>query len=176
MANFLTAIRLFLIIPTALGIAEVITLSPLLLLSLILVAILTDYFDGKVARKLGTASPTGMLFDHATDFLFVTLCLLAAAFAGKVTFLLPLLIAIAFSQYVIDSYFYYRDKQLRMSKLGRWNGILYFIPVVLVPATRIPGIGDFTGSEFVSWVGWTLVMSTVISILDRAIAPSRTAS
>jgi hypothetical protein len=85
---------------------------------------------------------------------------------------LPLLIVIAFSQYVLDSYFLHRDKQLRMSRLGRWNGILYFAPLVIIALARLPvpwGLGrPLLGLATV--VSWVLVLSTVASILDRALA------
>lgn len=173
MANLLTAIRLLIAIPTALSIALVLELPPSLLVLLITVAIVTDYFDGKVARHLGTASPRGQLFDHTTDFLFVTSALFGAAYADLLTPILPLLIVIAFGQYVLDSYFFYHEKQLHMSKLGRWNGILYFVPILIIACSRtepLRGVADIvTMAVFV--LGWLLVLSTVLSILDRAMAP-----
>ncbi len=175
MANILTAVRLLLIAPVAWSCAQPQFLPGWVLLSLILLAIATDYFDGKVARALGTASPRGQLFDHGTDFLFVTTSLFAMAYAGYINPFLPLLIVLAFSQYVLDSYFLYRQKQLRMSFLGRWNGILYFLPLLLLACARLPWpvqIGD--------QLLWTttvlaqlLLLSTLASIADRALAPLR---
>ena len=136
MANLLTAIRLLITVPTSLSIAQILILPSLVPVLLIVIAILTDYFDGRVARHLGTASPKGQLFDHTTDFLFVTLGLFGAAYADLVTPILPVLIFIAFSQYVLDSYFFYHEKQLHMSSLGRWNGILYFVPLLLIVLSR----------------------------------------
>ena len=72
MANLLTGLRLLLAVPAALAFAQQEFLSPLLLLTLVGVAIATDFADGIVARRTDTASPRGQLFDHATDFLFVT--------------------------------------------------------------------------------------------------------
>ena len=48
MANLLTAIRLLLTIPVAWGLAAADLISGLVLLTLILLAIITDYFDGIV--------------------------------------------------------------------------------------------------------------------------------
>ena len=85
---------------------------------LVTAAIVTDYYDGKVARRTGAASAGGMLFDHTTDFLFVTAGLAGAAWGtGRVPALLPALVVVAFSQYVLDSYFLHRQRQLRMSRL-----------------------------------------------------------
>ena len=173
MANLLTAIRLLITIPTALSIALVLVLPPVVPVLLITVAIATDYFDGKVARRLGTASPRGQLFDHTTDFLFVTSALSGAAYADLLTPILPVLIIIAFSQYVLDSYFFYHEKQLHMNRLGRWNGIFYFVPIVLITCSRTAPFSGIAGivSMIVFVLAWLLVLTTVLSILDRAMAP-----
>jgi phosphatidylglycerophosphate synthase len=174
-AHALTAVRLALVLPTAMALARPGFLGPGVLFMLLWVAIATDYADGKVARLTGTASPRGQLFDHGTDFVFVTAGLTGAAMAGLVTPVLPVLITIAFAQYVLDSYWLYRQKQLRMSAIGRWNGILYFVPLVLISASRLALPGSVA-----SWLtlaagaaGYGLAVSTVVSAIDRAVAPLR---
>ena len=173
MANLLTAIRLLLVIPVAMAIANASLFASWFLLALIAIAIASDYFDGKVARALKTASARGMLFDHGTDFIFVTIALFALSTIGLSSVLLPLLIVVAFSQYVLDSYFLFKQKQLRMSFLGRWNGIFYFVPIVLVAASRLPAF-DQAQDNFnliIVYSNYALTISTLASIVDRAIAP-----
>tara|TARA_B110000305_G_scaffold178461_1_gene197668 strand:+ start:1061 stop:1600 length:540 start_codon:yes stop_codon:yes gene_type:complete len=173
MANLLTAIRLLLVIPVAMAIVDSSLLANWFLLVLIIVAIATDYFDGKVARALKTASARGMLFDHGTDFIFVTVALFALSTIGLSSILLPLLIIVAFSQYVFDSYYLSKQKQLRMSFLGRWNGIFYFVPTVLVASSRLP-VFEQTQAIFnliIVYFNYALAVSTLASIVDRAIAP-----
>ena len=173
MANLLTAIRLLLVIPVAMAIANPALFSSWLLLALIVIAIASDYFDGKVARALNTASPRGMLFDHGTDFIFVTTALFALSSIGLSSILLPLLIVVAFSQYVLDSYYLFKQKQLRMSFLGRWNGILYFLPIVLVATSRLSAF-EHSQQGFnlaIVYFNYALAVSTLASIVDRAIAP-----
>ncbi len=85
------------------------------------------------------------------------------------------MIVLAFSQYVLDSYYLFKQKQLRMSFLGRWNGILYFVPIVLVASGRLAVFEPLeqwfeTGIVFINYA---LVVSTLASIVDRAIAPLR---
>jgi phosphatidylglycerophosphate synthase len=173
MANFLTAIRLLLIIPVAMAIANESLFTSWLLLALIVIAIASDYFDGKVARALKTASARGMLFDHGTDFIFVTIALFALSIIGLSSILLPLLIVVAFLQYVLDSYFLFKQKQLRMSFLGRWNGIFYFVPIVLVAASRLPAFEQVQDNFnlIIVYSNYALTVSTLASIVDRAIAP-----
>ncbi|MEQ1911182.1 MAG: CDP-alcohol phosphatidyltransferase family protein, partial [Vicinamibacterales bacterium] len=132
------------------------------------------YIDGIVARRTGTASPRGMLFDHTTDCLFVTSGLAGASVAGLVPTVLPVLIVVAFSQYVLDSYYLHRQRQLRMSYLGRWNGILYFAPLVMIAiaALHLPGLSE-TARVLVRPFAVLLAVSTVASIIDRSVAPLR---
>jgi phosphatidylglycerophosphate synthase len=171
-AHLLTGVRLLIVAPAALAFAGWSQMGLLMPAVFVAVAIATDYYDGIVARARGTASAVGMLFDHATDFLFVTTCLAAVATTGAVTPILPPLIVLAFAQYVLDSYFLLRRKQLRMSSLGRWNGILYFVPLVVVALARLPVLTGVEGMllALAAIVSWVLVLSTVASIIDRALA------
>lgn len=175
MAHALTSLRLLLVLPVALGLARPGSLPAPWLLAFVSVAIATDYFDGVVARWAGTASARGQLFDHTTDFLFVTAGLSGAAIAGDVPEALPILIAVAFTQYVLDSYWMYRDKHLRMSRLGRWNGISYFVPLVVLALSRLD-VGPASGFSWatpITWLSYALIVSTAASIVDRAVAPLR---
>lgn len=175
MANLLTGLRLLLILPAAWAFAHPEFLSPWLLVLMLATAIVTDYFDGIVARRRGTASAAGQLFDHTTDFLFVTSGLAGLAYAGVITPWLPPLIVVAFSQYVLDSHFLYRQKQLRMSFIGRWNGVFYFVPLCMVAGARLEWSQAISGllESLTGLMGWALTVSTVISIIDRAVAPLR---
>ena len=175
MANLLTAVRLVLAIPVALGFANSGFLSGWVLLLLIIIACLTDFFDGKLARATNTTSAKGQLFDHTTDFIFVTLALTGCAIFGLINPYLPALILIAFSQYVIDSYYLHKQKELKMSFLGRWNGILYFGPLIFLAVSRL-GLGE-DSKELMEQMGsifaWILSASTLLSIIDRGLAPLR---
>jgi CDP-diacylglycerol---glycerol-3-phosphate 3-phosphatidyltransferase len=175
MAHALTGLRLLAVVPAAWAFSRPDQVSVWLLVGLMAVAIVTDYYDGAVARSSGTASARGLLFDHSTDFLFVTSGLAGASLAGVVPTVLPVLIVVAFTQYVVDSYFLHRQKQLRMSTLGRWNGILYFAPLVQIALSRVdalPALADLA-SAVVGPSSLVLVLSTVASIVDRAVAPLR---
>src|SRR6476646_594332 len=173
MANALTAVRLLWVVPTAAALARPDLLAPGVVALLLCVAIATDYLDGPIARRTGTASAKGQLFDHTTDCLFVTAGLAGAAIAGSITPILPVLIPFAFGQYVVDSYVWHRQRQLRASVLGRWNGILYFVPIVLITAARLPFPAGFASLLRLAArvLGYLLVASTVASVIDRATTP-----
>ncbi|MFW6094182.1 MAG: CDP-alcohol phosphatidyltransferase family protein [Pseudomonadota bacterium] len=133
--------------------------------ALLTLAIASDFLDGALARRLSQASPLGGLVDHATDAAFVTLLLAALWRQGYLPGALPVLVAAAFVQYVIDSDAL-RGRSLRTSWLGRANGIGYFAVA-----------GAFVYRNALGWpwppdallraVGWLLVLATLISMLDR---------
>ena len=174
-AHLLTGLRLALTLPTAIAFARPDFLSSGLVALLLAVAIGSDYFDGVAARRYGTASAGGQLFDHGTDCLFVTACSTGAALAGLVPPVLPVLIAVAFSQYVVDSYWLHCRKHLRMSTIGRWNGIGYFVPLVVLAAARLDVVPALTPplTAAARAVAYVLVASTLVSIVDRATAVRR---
>src|SRR5215470_6699670 len=174
MANALTAMRLLLVLPTAAVFARPALAAPWVVALFLVLAIASDYFDGPIARRTGTASARGMVFDHTTDCLFVTGGLTGAAVAGSITPILPVLIPLAFGQYVVDSYVWARQRQLRASFLGRWNGVLYFVPLVLIAVARLFGPSSFASFlQFATRVlGYLLTLSTVASMIDRATTPS----
>src|SRR5262245_46351791 len=130
MANALTALRLLLVVPFAWLMARPDAWSAALAGLVLAAAIATDLLDGVLARRRGTASAGGGLFDHATDCLFVTAGLAACAVRGALPWALVVLVPAAFVQYVADSFWGHRARRLRASALGRWNGLLYFAPLV----------------------------------------------
>ncbi|MDR2213508.1 MAG: CDP-alcohol phosphatidyltransferase family protein [Pseudomonadales bacterium] len=172
LAHCLTALRLLLAVPTALAFAAPQYFPAWAPLSFMLVAIASDIADGKVARAQGTASAAGQLFDHGTDCLFVTSALSGTAYAGLLTPWLPPLVLLAFTQYVVDSRFLHRQKHLRMSAIGRRNGIFYFAPpLILASAALLSAPLAEPLRTLAYWLAWALVLSTLVSIFDRALAP-----
>jgi phosphatidylglycerophosphate synthase len=128
------------------------------------VALLTDFLDGPIARRSKTVTPLSGTFDHTTDFLFVTSGLFAGCVRGVFPWILPVLITAAFAQYFVDSYWIHRHRKLRGSKLGRYNGMLYFAPTAVETASRL-------GASFLRPVltvlVWLLVLSTLVSMVQR---------
>ena len=176
MAHALTAVRLVLIAPIATGFARPDLIGATTLVCLLCLAVVTDALDGQVARATGTASAAGQVFDHTTDCLFVTSGLIGAALIDQMPWALPVLVVTAFTQYVLDSYFLHRQKQLRMSTIGRWNGILYFMPLVVLASARLPlfeVIEPFLRT-CATLLAYGLIASTFVSIADRALAPRST--
>jgi cardiolipin synthase (CMP-forming) len=180
MAHALTLIRLLAVAPLVYGMASGGACAAVVAAVALAIAIVTDLLDGKVARSRGTASAFGRVFDHATDCAFVTAGLAAVALRGALPWALPLLVAAAFAQYTADSWYARRAgltvaSGLRMSRVGRWNGILYFVPLVVDTVARlgtalaVPVAPALLGAA-VPWIAWALAASTLCSMADRAIA------
>jgi phosphatidylglycerophosphate synthase len=160
MADLLSASRLALALPfgwLVLG-------GHALAAALFALAVASDLLDGPLARRRGAVSPRGRLLDHGADFAFVTAGLVASAWRGAVPLLLPVAIALAFAQYVLDSHFLQREPGLRMSRIGRWNGVLYFVPLggVCLVDLGVPGLETATRAT-----AWLLVATSALSIADR---------
>ena len=164
MANSLTAVRLLLVVPFAFYMAQGDRRSAIFALVVWLVALITDILDGPIARRRGTVTAWSGTFDHTSDFLFVTAGLFAGAVRGAFPLILPILITAAFLQYVIDSYWIHRHTKLRGSKLGRYNGILYFVPPVMDILIRM---GLRLLQPLLAILVWSLVVSTLVSMGQR---------
>jgi CDP-diacylglycerol--glycerol-3-phosphate 3-phosphatidyltransferase len=164
MANALTSVRLLLVAPFALYMARADERSAIFALVAWVLALITDFLDGPIARRRGTVTAWSGTFDHTSDFLFVTFGLVAGAFRGAFPWVLPILITAAFAQYVIDSYWIHRHTGLRGSKLGRYNGILYFVPPLMDILIRM---GFRFLDPLLAILVWLLVLSTLVSMGQR---------
>ena len=175
-AHLFTVLRLLLVVPAGLAFGQPQSPWARWAIAIVAVAIATDFADGGVARRLDAQSSFGQIFDHTTDFLFVTVGLAGTALSRATTPLLPVLIILAFAQYVLDSRFLHRSPALRMNWLGRRNGIFYFAPLCLVAVARFESASR-AGPPLLSaacLLSYGLVASTLLSMIDRAFASSRT--
>ncbi len=166
-AHALTAVRVALIAPFAYWMYSATQQAALLAGLALAAAVTSDLLDGAVARRRGTQSSFGRAFDHGTDCAFVSAGLAGAAARGSVPWLLPALVIVAFAQYAIDSYWLQRKGELRMSALGRWNGVLYFVPLGVDVALRLDVARPALALAAIAWL---LIASTLASIADRALA------
>ena len=163
LANFLTGVRLSLAIPVCIGILNE---EWLFCAVALFICLITDIFDGKMARRAGSASKFGGPFDHGTDALFVTCAIGVLAAEEYLTPVLPILIPIAFTQYLLDSQ-KNESQGLKASFLGKANGIAYSIPICLVVGAGLfDWLWPYTAAKVLAW---GLVATTVLSMLDRLI-------
>lgn len=164
MANALTAIRLLLVAPFAFFMAKGDMHSAAFALIAWAVALATDFADGPVARRRSTVSALSGAFDHTSDFLFVVSGIFAGASRAAFPWILPVCITAAFAQYAIDSYWFHRQLKFRGSSLGRYNGMLYFVPPIMDILIRL-GAGFL--QPLLTIFVWVLVLSTLMSMGQR---------
>lgn len=134
-------------------------------------AVASDFADGFVARRRGTASALGGVLDHAADAVFVAATLWALAYVEAqervdlVPGVLPLFVALAFFQYLLDSKAL-AGQPLRASSLGRINGIAYFALAGTVIGREALG-WHWLWPEAVYLAGLAVLVSTLASMLLR---------
>jgi len=108
-----------------------------------IVAAGSDFIDGRIARRLGVASGSGRWLDGIADVTFVLAALFCEAAAGAIPFYIPILIALSFSQYAIDSVVIgARASGPIKSRLGHWGGIINYalvITLAIAPSPALPG-------------------------------------
>ena len=165
LANCISSLRLFMAPALVYLLWQELFLWSLLLM---LGALISDVADGAVARKLDQVTNVGGLLDHGSDALLVLSGLTVFAAFGVIPWALPILVVIAFAQYVWDSGSL-RRAPLRASSIGKLNGMMYFAFVILLIA-REAFFLPIPNAVATSYLAWGLVLSTLISITDRLIA------
>lgn len=161
-ANGLSAARLLSALPCVYAIA---TSNSGIAAAAFVFAIATDAIDGPLARRRGEASRIGGLIDHSADALFCIAALAALASTGVYPVVLPFIIAAAFVQYVADSRVF-AGKELRASRIGRYNGIAYFVLAGAPIARNLMG-WSWPSDALLHGIGWIFVATTAVSMIDR---------
>ena len=174
-ANGITGCRTALIIPLTYAILNLWWLVASLIFVL---AVVTDVFDGHIARKYNEVSPLGGLLDHGTDAVMVTAGAWALAQLNIINPYLWPLIILAFTQYMLDSKAL-AGKTLRTSIIGRSNGVAYFAllgtvviasSLALLPMLWLSQFMQFIVERLVPIAAWIMVASTLVSMVDRLVA------
>jgi len=166
--NSLSLSRLILAVPSFICVYRGYWLFAAIVMSL---AVASDMLDGHLARRRGQVSSLGGLLDHASDAVFVTATLAALALSAVVPLVLPVLVAIAFIQYALDSRSL-SGRPLRASRLGRYNGIAYYVLAGFPSMQHALAIYLLPETWFM-WIGWVLTISTLASITDRFLSRRR---
>ena len=115
--------------------------SPEILGSVALAGAISDFFDGRVARQMDSADGFGQWLDSLADIVFILTALACEAHAGAIPVYIPTLIAVSFTQYVIDSLMICGSSTPVKSRLGHWGGVINFALVIILafaPPPRWP--------------------------------------
>lgn len=90
----------------------------------------SDYYDGPLARAQGLDSDLGKVLDNLADITFLLVTLTYLVKCGVVPWWIPTAIALAFSQYSIDSWLLSKKSTnitLVSNPIGHWAGVLNYI-------------------------------------------------
>ena len=124
-----------------------------------IVAAGSDFIDGRIARRLGVVSGSGRWLDGVADVTFVLAAIFCEAAAGAIPFYIPILIALSFSQYAIDSAVLGgRAAHPVRSRLGHWGGIINYALVIelgispppAIAGTRVRGLAPLLALFYVA--------------------------
>ena len=129
----------------------------------------SDFLDGRVARWTGSATGFGQWLDSLADIAFVLTAIACEARAGAIPAYIPVLIAVSFTQYAIDSVVLRGSSVPVRSRVGHWGGILnYTIVVVLgiAPPPRRLGTLVREASPFIA-------IFYIAAIFERVLAYPR---
>lgn len=135
-------------------------------------AVVSDLIDGPIARRFKQATNLGTRIDHTADFAFVFIGLVSLALydGSAVPLLLPVFQLCAFLEYAYTGP--QTHTSLLPSRLGKYNGILYFV-VVVTTTTQYAFQLHWIPSDLIFGFCWLLVASTIASIALRVMARIR---
>jgi phosphatidylglycerophosphate synthase len=121
----------------------------------------TDFFDGYLARKLGTTSKFGAYYDATTDFILIMGIFAIFHVVGFYSIWLLLLIAASFIQFLATSYL---SKKM-YDPVGRYLGSALYVGVVLT--LLWPTLSIFI------FVQYAFAVFFLVSIASRTISLTR---
>ncbi len=131
-----------------------------------LVGAISDFVDGRVARRMRRADGFGRWLDGLADITFVATALSCEAAAGAIPFYVPILVVVSFGQYAIDSIIISRSLLPVKSRLGHWGGVLNFSLVIILafaPPPQWPGILIREGSPLLAIFYLAAIAERVLS-------------
>jgi Phosphatidylglycerophosphate synthase len=97
---------------------------------------LSDYFDGKLARKYNVQTSTGAILDVMTDFFFIVTACFSLSQRGQFLYWMLAVIVFKFLEFWITSAFFKRNYKnttvFLFDPLGRVVAVLFYLLPVLV--------------------------------------------
>ena len=167
-ASYITSLRIVLIIPIIILTYAQSTLFNFLALFLFIIAGLTDYFDGFIARKINEETSLGALLDLLADKLLVCLILIWLIFLNPyLSYIIPALIIItrelvisALRQFLIEKK---KLKGLKVSYIAKSKTTLQIICISLIIIS--PEFGNLFALFSFSLL-WVTSLLSIFSLYD----------
>ena len=157
--NILTIFRLFLVIPLIIFLE---INRPVYVFTIIIIAGLTDYYDGLIARKLNLKTRLGAILDPLSDKVFYLVPLVFLCKNNIIPFWS--LSILLFRELIISSLRSNKKDGLPASKLGKFKTFFFFISLIFffLPSNLylLVNLG-----LFFYWLGFFLNIVTFINYL-----------
>ena len=122
---------------------------------LFLLVICSDFFDGRIARRMGVASKFGAYIDATVDFIFIICIFRVFVAIGSYPFWLLPLILLVYVQFLVTSFFSMKI----YDPIGKYYGSLLFGSIGLTLL--------FSGQMFHDFITAGIVIVTVLSLISR---------
>ena len=141
-----------------------------------IVASLTDFYDGIIARKYGYVSQWGKFLDPLADKILVSTAMVSLAMLGYIQ--MWMVIVIIFRDVVITilrSYAMFRKQSIRTMKIAKWktavqDAVVYFVLLFmlveehfLTAGTDAPLVNFIRNFQFIEIFMWIATILTVFT-------------
>lgn len=164
--NYLTILRI-LIVPAIIAAfyMQDVKLAGLVTTGLFLLAGITDFFDGAIARKLNAESDFGKMMDPIADKLLVGAVLVILFKAGRAD-LIPVMV-ILMREFLVSGYREFlaaSGGKMPVTKLAKWKTTIQFLAILallIIPATKQEYAADvFLTGQYMLWFAALLTFIT----------------
>ena len=134
---------------------------------------LSDFFDGRLARKAGAPSHVWGQIDATADIAFTSLSLAAAAWLGRIGPWVPLGVAVLGGRFLLHNLGHQPTLQGRLveDRAGKAAGVIYYLLVGAI-AVELSVAGE-GGRWFIARVGDAVFLYTLFLLLRRRKGRSR---
>jgi hypothetical protein len=106
------------------------------------VVVASDAVDGRVARRLGTASTAGRAVDHGADIAFLLIGLATYVAIGAAPWWVPASVSAAFALYLVDwQWPPPRPPYWRADRIGHVGGVANWVLLGVLIGNRTVGLG-----------------------------------
>lgn len=154
-SNFLSALRLLLAIPIAILVSSAAPEQRLFGVMLILIAVLSDIFDGMLARKLNQVTEFGKIIDPLADKIGVAIVAVVLAQQGRLPVWFLLLLIVRDMLIFLGGMYIKKVKGILLQ-----SNLVGKLAVVVVTTLAIVIVVDYPGSD---WLKESLlVLSSLI--------------
>ncbi len=121
-SNLLSCLRIILLIPITILLIDDVSMNRLYILTLMIIAALTDTFDGMSARKFNQVTEFGKIIDPIADKVAVGVVVLVLFFQGKLPLWFMVIIVLRDFIILVGGFYIKKKKNiiLQSNKAGKW--------------------------------------------------------